>query len=94
VINFQNSFTDTIGRKFAIKQSLQILLHYLVKIKKIKKLHRPKARQLQTKRARTEEKMTEVDELVRPATNSSFNTPNSTICYRTDHFYRDLRSFK
>lgn len=86
--HFQNSVTGILSRKFKLwNVSFQ-------------KLHRPKALQWQTKHAWTEEcdrsrrarnkpptykQQLRGNKLRRPATNSSFNMPNSTVYCCTDH---------
>jgi len=95
LIDFQNYFTVTLDRKFAIERSLQIphiskaSLHYLAKYY-FPKSHRLKAQQQKTKCVRT---VKECDRGRRAATkqlwpdkNSSFDTSNSTIWGRMDHF--------
>jgi len=58
------------------------------------KLRRPKAQQRQTKCIRNEENVTAIDELVltkaiTPATNLSFNTPNTACCHM-DYFFSSI----
>jgi len=63
------------------------LLHYLAK-NICSKIAPIKAKQQQTKRARTKENAIMVDELVglRPATHLSFNAPCCTSYWHVDHF--------
>jgi len=65
--DFQNSFTDTLSRKFAIKISLQIPPHLngvdTLRNISLQKSRRLKAQQRQTKRAYSEEIATAVGEL-------------------------------
>ena len=81
MIRFQNFFTDTHDRKFAIRRLLKIATHLKdVAALSFQKLYRPKAQQRHAKRACAKENVIAVDERV-----SSQSINPSINCSKSSH---------
>ena len=85
--DFQNSFTDTLSRSHHIKNVAALHFEIIVLKNCTNRKHNNGRPGAGTHRRECDRGRWAATKATRPATNSSFNTPNSKICCGTDHFF-------